>query len=82
MMIHGNHILIELYGFELYGFIEYGWFLCHIAHTYIYSIIKQTVSDLCFMVEAPDEDIPLSNSECCKAKLGCCEPGLESWLFP
>ena len=39
MMIHGNHILIELYGFELYGFIEYVWFLCHIAHTYIYIYI-------------------------------------------
>ena len=34
MMIHGNHILIELYGFEVYGFIEYVWFLCHIAHTF------------------------------------------------
>ena len=62
----------------------FGFFVISLTRSniYIYSIIKQTVSDLCFMVEAPDEDIPLSNSECCKAKLGCCEPGLESWLFP
>ena len=47
MMIHGNHILIELCGFELYGFIEYGWFLCHIAHTYIYIVSSNRLYQIC-----------------------------------
>ena len=49
-MIHGNHILIELYGFELYGFIEYVWFLCHIAHTYIYIYIYIVSSNRLYQI--------------------------------